>query len=321
MAASVTDIQNAIKTTIDAAKAVNGAFALPMSVDISDSQATTPPKPSDFIQVQIAYIGAAELARSSVNVLEQALVGVNLSLRNANGSQHRFDACHQVAQQLRDLLINFTTNGARVEQILAPNPFDQQSALQGIFDHKLTLDLDVLRPIATAAPPTITDTDDATPVMSKTREAVWNAIDNWPAFSDSATWVRKFKTAADLEELSLHDPAVGELPAIAVTWGPTDPKWWVNTMQQWSQQLFVTFYLPAGWRDVAEWRLIQLMQAFYKCAPEDHPGVSYIRGATGRLPTKSPISLELVAIGRAQKLHVWQGQIALTLPINFDPNQ
>lgn len=319
MSAAITNITAAVRQAID--DAVN----LTVVTDIADSESSKPPKIADPMQVQICYKGAAELARSSVLVLEQALIDVNLSRRYPNNDQNTLDQCHATAQQIRDLLSGFSTTGARVEQVLTPRPLDAQQALQGTFQHTLTLDMDGLRTIATVAPPAVTDTGDNTPILTQARNAVWDSIDNWAPFAasggTSAAWSRKFKSASDIEELSLHEPGLADLPAIAVTWGPTSPSWWTQTMQQWTQQLFITCWLPANWESVAEWRLMQLMQALYKAATESSPNVSYIRRATGRPPTKnSPVSLELVPIGRAQQLHVWRGQIALNLTANFDPN-
>lgn len=323
--ASITDIKSELQSQLLAQ-----TFALRLAVDGSDFSAA-PLSPAETrwddgpMEVQIAFTGSTELARSSTKVLEQALVDVNLMFRHPDNRQQNLDTCHLVAQQIRDFLVDFNITGARVENLLTPHPFDIQISGQGNFNHRLTLDLDVLRSIATVAAPEVTDTGDDAPVFTKAREAVWDAIDNWPAFAASgdtpAAWKRKFKTDEDLEELSLHDPGPAELPAIAVTWGPTSTNWWVNVMQQWQQQLFVTFWLPAHWQEAAEWRLIQLTQAIYQAAPEESPTVSYVRRAVGRPPTKnSPISLELVTLGRAQKLHAWRGTIALQLTANFDPN-
>ncbi|MBS0206637.1 MAG: hypothetical protein JSS49_27485 [Planctomycetes bacterium] len=334
--AAVTTVKSELKTAIEAA-----TFALPLTVVIADSAADPlPPAPYQFhaadpnnpddpgdtplpMQVQIAFKGVAELGRTSSLVLDQALIDVNLAYRHTGTQQTNLDVCHLVAEQMRDLLISFRTDAvsARVEQLLTPNPFDQVNCLQGMFNHRLTLDMDILRTIATVEAPTVTDS----PILTATRNAVWDAIDNWTPFAADdpipAAWTRKYRDAVDVEELSLHDPDVGDLPAIAVTWGPTSTQWWTNIQQQWSQQLFVTFWLPANWEAVAEWRLIQLMQAIYKSAPVETPTVSYIRRAVGRPPSKnSPVSLELVALGRAQRLHAWKGQIALTLTTNLDPN-
>lgn len=315
--ASVTAVKSALKTAIEGA--AEGTFALPLAVWIGDSASGHPPAVTDPMSVQIAFTGAAEIGRSSSRVLDQALIDCHLSYRYPNQSQIKLDNCNQVAERLRDLLLGFTTTGARVEQLLTPNPFEQQRALQGAYSNRITLDMDILRTIATSTPPTVTDS----PILTATRNAVWDAIDNWPPFAASgdvpAAWVRKFKDSADVEELSLHDPAPADLPAIAVTWGPTNPEWWTNIQQQWHQQVFITCWLPADQQQVAEWRLMQLMQAVYQSGTT--PSVSYIRRATGRPPSKnSPVSLEMVAIGRAQRLHAWKGQIALTLTTNLDPN-
>ncbi len=320
--ASITDIQNALKATIQDAAS---EFELPLSVSIKDSSADRPPSPDAPMEVELSYSGVTEIARTSTKVLEQVLLNVNLTYRYPDSQQPTLDACHLTAQQLRDLLSGFSTDAARVEQMLTPAPFETQQALQGTFQHTLTLDMDVIRDISTVSPPEITDTGDAASILTQARNAVWDSIDNWEPFAASgdvpAAWTRKFKTDADLEELSLHEPGLADVPAIAVTWGPTSANWWTQTMQQFTQQLFITCWFPANWQSVAEWRLIQLMQAFYKSAPESSPNVSYIRRATTRPPTKnSPVSLELVPLGRTQQLHAWRGQIALNLTTSFDPN-
>lgn len=319
--AAITDVQTALKTAIETAAGVEGTFALPLSVSVADSVAAKPPTPDDPVSVQIAYTGVAELARASTLVLDQGLVSVYLSYRHPDDDQTRLDACHQVAERLRDILGSWSANGARVEQLLTPNPFDQPAARQGSFEHRLTLDMDILRTVGESSPAEVTDN----PILTDARNAVWDAIDNWPAFAADgdtpAAWTRKYKDPLDVAELSLHDPGVADLPAIAVTWGPTTANWWTHQMQQWGQQLVVTFWLPADSEAVAEWRLMQLMQAVYQSAPVESPSVSYVRRATGRPPTKnSPLTLEMIALGRAQRLHAWRGQIALTLTTNLDPN-
>lgn len=311
-AAAITAVQAALKTAIEST--AEGTFALPLSVLIGDS-VTYHGVAASAMRVQLAYTGVAELARTSRLILDQVAIDVDLSCRYEDESQATLNNCHQVAERLRDLLTDFHTAGARVEQLITPSPFDQVRATQGEFQHRLTLDMDLLRTVTTAEAPAVT----GNPVLTETREAVWNAINHWEPFANA--WTRKYRTAADLAELSLHDPASFELPAIAITWGPTAAEWWTHQMQNWGQQLFIQFWLPADWQAVAEWRLEQLMQAVYQAAPVESPSVSYVRKATGRPPSKnSPITLEMVALGRAQKLHAWRGQIALTLSTNVDPN-
>lgn len=325
--AAITDVQESLRATI-ASESYMNYYGLPITVEIADSSASKPPTPDEPMRIEVAYVGLSEQARTSTKILEQALVNVNLTYRYPDSQQSTLDVCHRAAQQMRDLLAGFYSCGARVEQILTPSPFDTQQALQGAFQHTLTLDMDIVRSIAASQPPEIavqpplvTDVGESAPILTQARKAVWDSIDNWAPLKVPNVWRRKFKTDSDLEELSLHEPGLAELPAIAVTWGPTAANWWTQTMQQWTQQLFVTFWMPANWQAVAEWRLMQLLQAFYKSAPEASPGVSYIRRATGRPPTKnSPVSLELVTLGRTQQLHAWRGQIALNLTTNFDPN-
>lgn len=312
--AAVAAIKAALKTSIDAAAAAN-QFALPIVVRLDDSSASRPPTPAEPMDLQLTFNSAAQLKRTTNKVLDQVIIDANLTYRHPDNNQANLDQCHLVSEALRSLLTDFTTTGARIEQLLSPDPFDEEPALQGVYQYRIGLDLDVIRTLHAPTTTTIA----TPPLLTLSRSAVWDAIDNWTDFAN--VWTRKFKTMADLEELALHDPGVADLPAVAVTWGPTQPDWWVNIQQQWAQQLFVTFWLPADQLDVAEWRLLQLTSALYKSAPTETPGVSYIRRATGRPPSKNgPVTLEQVAIGRTQQLYVWRGQIALTLTSNLDPN-
>lgn len=312
--AAVTTLKSAIKSAIDTA-ADAGRFALPITTDIADSAAAPPPSPDEPLAVQIALVAAGSLGRTTNKVLDQVLIDVNLTYRHPDGNQANLDECHLVSEAMRDLLSEFSGAGARVEQTLTQQALDPGKALQGVYESVVRLDLDQLRTLHAFEAVTV----DPAPLLTITRAAVWNAIDNWPAFAD--VWTRKFDSMEDLEELALHDPGRSDLPAIAVTWGPTDAKWWTNIQQLWAQQLFVTFWLPADQQDLAEQRLLELTNAIYKSAPVETPNVSYIRRAVGRPPTaNSPVTLEYVSLGRAQQFHAIRGQIALKLTGNLDPN-
>lgn len=320
-AATITTVQTALKAAIEAAHKAT-PFALPIDVRINDSTTDSPPKSNDPADIVIGFEASALLGRSTNKRLEQFLVPIKLRCRNADGKQSRLDDCHLIAEQLRDLLANYHTSTSRVEQLLTPHPFDQPANITvGMFDHRFVLDLDVLRTMTEAEE---TEAPDPLPILTETRKAIWDSIDNWSEFTvdDVSVWTRKFRDPADIEELSLHDPAAHELPAIAVTWGPTNPEWWVNVAQNWPQQMFVTFWMPAHQLDVAEQRAVQLTRCMYQSAPEgQQPGFvkSYIREATGRPPDKNVITLEAVEIGRSQQLKCWKGQLALTLKGVIDP--
>lgn len=316
--ATITALQTALKAAIDAAHTAT-PLALPIAVRIADSTADAPPKQTDSADIVIGFEASALLGRSTNTRLEQFLVPVKIRYRNSEGKQDRLADCHRLAEQLRDLLTTYHTSTTRVEQLLTPHPFDVPASLTvGMFDHRFVLDCDVLRTITT---PDAVTPPDPLPILTKTRNAIWAAIDNWSEFTVAGVpvWSRKFRDASDIEELSLHDPCGADLPAISVTWGPTNPEWWVNVMQNWPQQMFVTFWLPAHQLDLAEQRAVQLTRCLYQSAPAGST-VSYIRAAVGRPPTKNVVTLEPVELGRSQSLKCWKGQLALTLTGLMDPN-
>jgi hypothetical protein len=333
MPASVTNLQTAFKAAIDAAP--SDSWAVPISTRIADDDVSDPPAvgvPADII---IGFEAGTTLVGTTNRSLDQYLIPVTVRRRYPVQDQSALDQLHLLTQQLRDLVSGFssaavsTTTGdmttvsdaQRVETLLTPHPFDQpQSRTPGLFVSRFVCDCDVVRTFAAPSSPAI----DPSPLLTSVRNAVWDSIDNWAPFAAAgdvpAAWSRKFRSNLDLEELALHDPGPGDLPAIAVNLGPVNPDWWVNVMQNWPQALFVTFWLHAHQLDTAEWRAVQLMQAFYKCCPPNST-VSFIRTASGRPPSKnSPITLEPVALGRTQSFKAWRGTIALTINGQLDPN-
>jgi hypothetical protein len=322
MTATVTTLQEDLKSAIEAEHVAN-PFPLEVAVRVSESGSASPPAESAPCDIVIGFEASTLLGRTTHTRLEQFLIPVKVRARCDDGDQSRIGTLHAVTEQLRDLLREYNSQAtgltARVEQILQPHPFDYPSSLTpGVFDHRFALDMDVMRTITEAE---AVDAADPLPILTETRLAIWDAIDNWSEFGadPSSVWTRKFRDGGDIEELSLHDPAEHELPAIAVTWGPTNPEWWVNVGQNWPQQMFVTFWLPAHQLDLAEERAVQLTRCLYQSSPAGST-VSYVRAATGRPPTKNVITLEAVELGRAQQLKAWKGQLALTLTAVIDPN-
>lgn len=320
MTASITDIQAALKSAIEAANDVE-SFGLDVVVTVADSQVTTPPSPNDDepMQLQVGFVGAATLARATSRVLDQTLIDINLKYRHPDGTQANLDQCHLVAEQMRDFLAEFTMTGARVEQVITPGPFDQIQAVQGTYSYRIGLDLDVIRSRHVRSAPTVTDS----PRLTAIRNAVWDSIDHWSPFAEDEeeeippAWLRKFQSPADVEELTLHDPGLADLPAIAVTWGNIGQNWWTHREQKWPASLNVVYWLPADQIEIAEWRAQQIVECLYRATAEPG-GLTYLRAATGYPPEKYSQTIEPVVLGRGQNKAI-RGTVAFQLPATFKP--
>ena len=297
MTATVTTLQNAFLSTLQTLAGNSPPVAFtPRIAEADEAQLAAIGASADVL---IGYESSARLGRTGNMIIEQYLIPITIKHRYAVNSNSDLAANHSLAEVIRDTLAAYHTSTVRVDQLLSPHPFDAPLAVgPGQYAHKFVLDCDVLRTNSA-----ITQ-DSTTPakVLTKVRRAAWNAINNWSEF-DSNTWARKFQNDADLDELALHDPGEFDLPALAVTLGPTSPRFFTHINQEWPVTLNVTAWFPAHQTTLAEYRAWQIVRAIYQSADPSTPTVSYIRAATGRIPEKdSPISFDPVELGRSQQL-------------------
>ena len=308
MTATITTLQNAHKTTLDAIP--TGSRPVPFATRIAEADVTELATNGSAADVVIGFEASGRLGRTDSTILEQFLVPVTIKNRYVSGNQTDIANNHALAELLRDTLANYHSSTARVEQLLSPHPFDNPQAVgPGQYVSRFVLDMDVLRPVSTIT----TDVTTPSKTLSKVRRAVWDSFDNWSEW-DSSTWARKFESDQDLDELSLHDPGLFDLPALAVTWGPTSPKFFAHTVQEWPATVVVTAWFPAHQTRLAEYRAWQMARAVYQCAPSNNPTMSYVRTATGRLPTNdTPIAIEPAELGRSQQLKALKLTFSFTL--------
>lgn len=313
MTATVTTIQSGINASLTALSEASPPLAFTVltqeaaSLDIQGSD--------DSAEVVIGFESLQQIGRTTATILDNYLIPVTVRKRYASGSQADLDACHDLTEAIRDTLANYHTSTVRVDQLLAPNPMDFAQAVgPGVFAHQCVMDLDVIRRVSSITQDTSTPSE----ILTKVRRAAWDAIDHWSEFTED-TWARKFRDDVDLDELSLHDPARFELPAIAITWGPTQPEWIAHTVQGWPSTLVVTAWFPAHQSTLAEYRAWQIVRALYQCAPSGS-SVSYIRAASGQIPSKnSPINLQPVELGRSRQLKAIKLTCSFALTGLVDP--
>lgn len=308
MTATATTVKAAVKTAIDAISSP----PFPFASRIADYDVADMPKMTDAADVVIGFEASQRLSRTGSTILEQHLIPITVRCRVASQDQSRIDSLNELMEVLRDNCALFHNSTMRVDSLLSPHPFDAGQAIgPGLFTSKFVMDLDVLRRVNAI-------TQDSTTVsqtLTKAREAVWNAITNWPEFTigGNSVWGRMFKSDSDLDELALHDPGEFDLPAIALTWGPTTPQFLVHTAQSWPMVLNVSIWFPVHQTTLAEYRAWQLVRAVYQGAPSSGAD-SYVKTATGRYPSKdNPITPEIVELGRGGHLKVLKITVAFTL--------
>lgn len=251
--------------------------------------------------------------------LEQQLIQLQIVRDQVTPANEPIDADVAIANALRALLLDFDhpASGGRIVDILGPLTLDRQRLTSpGQVSIGLLLDGEFLTGEAA------TDADpDPAGRLTVARNAVWSAIDHWPALlhEGETLFARQYKTSADFAELQLRDPAPHELPAIAIYWGGIQPAWRNNRLQEWPLSLQLALWLPGDRHTYAETLCEEVFNALYQSRPGIST-VSYIEQATGYPPRRvSDLTIQSVTLGRAQQVHALRADVAFTLRSTADP--
>lgn len=156
----------------------------------------------------------------------------------------------------------------------------------------------------------------ANALITKTRRAVWDAIDNWQPLRD---WVAnciypifKHRMEDDLNEIISTGSSYFELPSITVLPGNVTEAWEVNRMAKFADSITIDIKTP--YLDQAEELSEMIWQAVWQSAPADNPSVSYVRSVTGRLPKVISINRSIISLNDGQKSQrAWLFSMTLTL--------
>ncbi len=158
-------------------------------------------------------------------------------------------------------------------------------------------------------------TYNANALLTKSRRAVWDAIDNWQPLIDLANNtsdpILKHRMEDDLNEILSDDSSYFDLPSITVLPGNTSEAWEVHRMAKFADQIVID--VKSAYLDQAEEISEMVWQAVWQSAPLASPTVSYIRAATGRLPGSVAIVRQVAQIGK-QKCWLFRMTIQLTEP-------
>ncbi len=265
--------------------------------------------------VFVSAAGWRQLGRCGGLTLQQQAVDVRVVQQaNAAADNASLDVAVTTAEALRGLLTDFHgQHGGRVEQIIGPMNIDRAKlTFPGQAAIDLSLDCDILTGTADA------DAEPDEPSrLTVGRNAVWTAIENWPALD--AVFQRTYKTSADFAELQLRDPAPWELPAIAVYWGDINPEWKWHRTQDWPLSMRLAVWLPGDRHTFAETLCETVFDAIYQAKP-DNSTRSYIEQATGYPPRRvSSLTVSSIVLGRSQQVHALRADVAFALRSNKDP--
>lgn len=157
-------------------------------------------------------------------------------------------------------------------------------------------------------------------LLTKTRRAVWDAIDNWQPLIDwslnTQIPLRKLRMEGDLNEIVSQGGSFFDLPSITVTPGDVTEAFEVHRMARFADRLVID--VKTAFLDHAEELSEMVWQAIWQSASRVTPAVSYIKAATGRYPTVLSISRKFAKLtdGKTSQL-AW----VFTLTIGLVENQ
>lgn len=156
-------------------------------------------------------------------------------------------------------------------------------------------------------------------VLTDARNAVWQAIDNWPALLGVFKQSFRHEVEMMLQEM---EPSISDFPCIAVTPAEVVPSWFTNQAQQWPYTLNVAIWTPDWILAPAEQLIEDVVSAIYK-ASATVGGPTYIKAATGFHPERlGPMTLQPMKLNDSDDgdgTKAIRTSIAITLRINRNP--
>jgi hypothetical protein len=115
-------------------------------------------------------------------------------------------------------------------------------------------------------------------VLTDARNALWDAIDNWPSFAD--VFKRSYKFDGD--DSPEINPVLAQCPAIAVYPDPGTSKEVLNKIYEHSYHLLILLFTPTWSLTLPDQLWQELIKAAWKS--DGGSGVPYVKAATGFYP-------------------------------------
>lgn len=145
-----------------------------------------------------------------------------------------------------------------------------------------------------------------TPTLTKTRQAVWAAIDNRSGLREGDKSVfRKQIRFEDRQPLIEGDSVeemlgIGDLPALAIWLQDVQMRWRRNTDQEWTANLLIQMWTPHHDLNLAERYAEQVALAIHE-QTKANSTVTFVKDAAGRYPEGAGnMNFEPTLIGRTE---------------------
>ena len=152
------------------------------------------------------------------------------------------------------------------------------------------------------------------PILTDARNSLWDAIDNWPAFS--GVFKRKYKfNGDDSPELN---PNADQLPAIAIYPDPGVSRMVLNRAHQHDYRLLILVF-TATWnltKPDEYWQ--EIVKAAWQSAGD--VGTPYVKLATGFYPQNDfTVDYDRIMLAGNPPKKATLTTIGLSLQVRFDP--
>lgn len=156
------------------------------------------------------------------------------------------------------------------------------------------------------------------PLLTDARTGLWQAIDNWPALSGK--FKRTIRYDRDAPHLQEIDPALSEMPCLAIGSVGVKAEFVLNRTQHWLIAYEMEMWTPHWVMATAELLWEELMNAMYRSA-SGGAGTEYVRTATGYpVHAFSDLKMEpLASKGDSQIVKCIKTSWLITLKTSKDP--
>lgn len=128
--------------------------------------------------------------------------------------------------------------------------------------------------------------------LTDARQAMWQAIRNWPA--TRSAFKRQFDFDSESAAVVSPKPSPSDFPLISIFPTSVDPRWWVYSAQEWTYALKVEIWVKDWILTPAEQLVRAVVAAVFRSStnPNDANVAPYVEAQIGRLPVFGPLSFE-----------------------------
>jgi hypothetical protein len=168
---------------------------------------------------------------------------------------------------------------------------------------------------------------DDLPILTNARQALWAALDAWPALKKSpddptaTVFVQRFTFDDEMFPFEDLEPSISDFPCIAIAPATLNMPWYLNRMQNWQVAFQITIWAVDWYLKDIE-RIVQdISESFFRATdPLTSSSVPIVKAACGFYPQQiGPVVFAPVKVGSDRETRAIRCQMTVVIRNNNDP--